>query len=194
MVDTPIDSAITSVVVAEPSQGDVLPDSNTILAANPQLIMDPGIAKPVFKFEDGAGLTDAFGNVYEGYAGAGGSSEIVVNPSTSVFGDELNASTEGQFLAFDDVLRKYIPKTFRTFGAALVVRPIDEVLKLILAVPYDLTITATQFSFDAGPGSVAFPSGTILQGNDLSVTVSGTDGTSLKLSIRIDFTINLLDM
>lgn len=112
MVDTPIDSSITSVVVAEPSQGDVLPDSNTILAALPQLIMEPGIAKPVFKFEDSAGLTDAFGNVYDGYGNAGGSSFINLNTPAASVGNEADTANNGEFLVYDDVLTQYLPKTY----------------------------------------------------------------------------------
>ena len=42
--------------------------------------------------------------------------------------------------------------------------------------------------------AIVFPVGPILSGDDLDVTVSGTTGASADLSIRIDFTINLLDM
>lgn len=194
MTGAPIDASLRGTETPEQVQGAEVPDSKTNLAASPQLIMSPGVSRPVFKFADGAGLTDAFGNIYDGYGGGGGSSFIHKDTPAASVGDQADGAADGEFMVFDDVLSQYVPRTFRAFGSVLIETPTNKVYKLIRGAPYDLTITATEFFFGTGPGTVVFPAGPILSGADLDVTVSGTTGASADLSLRIDYTINLLDM
>lgn len=194
MTGAPIDASLRGTETPEQVQGAEVADSKTNLAASPQLIMTPGVSRPVFKFADGAGLTDAFGNIYDGYGGGGGSSFVFKNTPAAAVGDQADGAANGEFMVFDDVLSQYVPRTFRAFGAVLIEDPANKVYKLIRGAPYELTITATEFFFGTGPGTVVFPAGPILSGADLDVTVSATTGASADLSLRIDYTINLLDM
>ena len=67
-------------------RGHVISDSQKNKAPVASMNMDPGIVRPVFRFDDGDGLTDAFGNFYEGYASNSGSHSISIthNPARSV--------------------------------------------------------------------------------------------------------------
>jgi hypothetical protein len=257
--------------------------------------MEPGPERPVFKFDDGEGLTDAFGNVYEGYGGNTSSTSIVVNSTDSNPLDPedivdnannfdilvFNSSTEkyepesitffnpvltdgtpptlDQIPVFDDVSGLYIPQDISYFPVPLVngspndedvlvydnalsrfvpqaivsffrfiqlamsqtvdendilvadnngnFKSVPQIVEsaiaynikvpenrtyvLALGLPFDITITNTQFSFLVGPGSVSFPSGTITAGTPVDITVSGTDATSSFLRVQIDYTREL---
>ena len=112
MTGAPIDASLRGTETPEQVQGAEVPDSKTNLAASPQLIMSPGVSRPVFKFADGAGLTDAFGNVYDGYGGSGGSSFIHQNTPAASVGEAADGANDGEFLVFDDVFTQYLPKTY----------------------------------------------------------------------------------
>lgn len=108
-----IDASLRNGTIIPGSDGTVIPDSQPLLAANPQLIMEPGVVRTSFKFEDGNGLTDAFGNVYVGYGGAGGSSSSVVHvPSEQVVEDDVPGIQDLDFLQFDIASELYVPRSY----------------------------------------------------------------------------------
>ncbi len=268
---TILDSNIRNMILFE-DQGGLIGDTTDIVEETPQLNVNHGVVNISFKFEDGDGLTDEYGNIYEGYGGAGGSSKI-----TSTNGIELAdladvsnyIPTDGQVLAFnnssglwtpedpagggvaelddlDDVtittpqsgdillrgatewenqplsdfnfiatdgtapeegdLLQYIggnwvpvtndeaglaQKEIEDYIAALIETPTVKTYILTYQLPYDITITATADNFGAGSGTVNFPSGTITEGNNVEVTLSGLSGDAADLSLRIDFTRDL---
>lgn len=194
MTGASIDASLRGTALPEQAQGVEVPDSKTNLAATPQLIMVPGVSRPVFKFEDGAGLTDAFGNIYDGYGGSGGSSFVFRHTSSSSMGDEIDTAGEGQFPVFDGVLSQYKPKTWSDFMAWLIEAPQDKTYPMIQSMPYEITIISTAFNFTTGSGSVTFPSSPITVGSPVDIVVSGTAGSPTDLQLIIEFERNLINL
>lgn len=83
-------------------------DSKRILAATPQLIMEPGVSRPVYRFDDGDGLTDAFGNVYDGYGSGGFSTTYTFGPAESV-DTEVDNANDKDILQYNLSREKYEP-------------------------------------------------------------------------------------
>ena len=194
MTGAPIDASLRGTETPEQVQGAEVPDSKTNLAASPQLIMSPGVSRPVFKFADGAGLTDAFGNVYDGYGGSGGSSFVFKNTPSASMGEETDDAGEGQFPVFDESLSQYVPKTWDDFMAWLIEEPTDKTYPMINSMPYAITITNTAFNFTTGSGSVAFPSNPINIGDPIDIIVSATTGSPTDLQVIIEFERNLINL
>lgn len=108
-----IDASLRNGTIIPGSDGTVIPDSQPLLAASPQLVMEPGVVRPSFKFEDGQGLTDAFGNVYVGYGGAGGSSSVIIHtPSEQVVEDDIPGIDDLDLLQFDAASELYVPRSY----------------------------------------------------------------------------------
>jgi hypothetical protein len=116
-----IDSSIRRTILPPQEQGSIVSDTRNKLEALPKVTMSPGVARPSFKFEDGDGLTDDFGNVYEGYGGAGGSSKI-----TSANGLDLSdlgdvsslIPTDEQVLTYDNAAGLWKPEDVPAVGGA----------------------------------------------------------------------------
>lgn len=140
MTGAPIDASLRGTETPEQVQGAEVPDSKTNLAASPQLIMTPGVSRPVFKFADGAGLTDAFGNIYDGYGGGGGSSFVFKDTPAASVGTEADTANDGEFLVFNDTLTQYVPKTY-------VEASLMELTNTITPADFDLALfdNASQF-------------------------------------------------
>ena len=114
---TNIDASLRRPILPQTSGGTV-PDSQALLEDNPQLIMDPGVARPVYKFDDGGGLTDAFGNVYDGYGGAGGSS-FVNTPAESI-DDQVDVANDLDIIKYNAATEFYESKSREDAGLAVV--------------------------------------------------------------------------
>lgn len=102
------------------SEGGVVPDSLTLLEPAPQLNIDPGVSRPVFKFDDGDGLTDAFGNIYDGYGGAGGSTTLAQTTPPVSIDDEVDVSVDLDIIQYNASREKYEPKSRTAAGLAVV--------------------------------------------------------------------------
>lgn len=108
---TNIDSSLRRPILPN-TIGGTVPDSKPLLADNPELIMNPGVPRPVYKFGDGDGLTDAFGNVYDGYgAGEGGYTFIWTNNPSNNISEEVDAANEGDLIQFNSSRQLYEPKS-----------------------------------------------------------------------------------
>lgn len=189
-----IDSSIRGTILPDQAQGAEVPDSKPILAATAQLIMSPGVSRPSFKFEDGAGLTDAFGNVYTGYGGGGGSSFIFKETPSSSMGDEVDDAGEGQFPVFNENLSQYVPKTWEDFMAWSIQEPEAITYPMIASMPYAITITNTVATFTTGSGSVTFPSNPVDVGDPIDIVVNSVNGSPEFLEVIIEFERNLIDL
>jgi len=165
-----IDGTLRRPILPTQDRGTEIADSRSKLAPNPQLFMVPGAVRPSYKFEDGNGLTDAFGNVYEGYGGAGGSSFNLKNDTDfakSVVKDSINVFIE---------------------------TPQDKTYKLINNSPRTIDILDLESEFASGSGTVSVspapPSGVVGIGGDLTLTISGSVSPE-DLTVRIDTQIDL---
>lgn len=106
-----LDASLRRAIDQRESQGASVPDSTPSKDDNPQLVMSAGVVRPVYKFEDGDGLTDAFGNVYEGYGGSGGSSFSYRHiPAESVDQEIDVESQDGDIPVFNGQREKYEAK------------------------------------------------------------------------------------
>lgn len=117
-IGSPIDASIRRAALVREARGNIVPDSSPKLAATPQLIMEPGVERFALKFADDLGLTDAYGNTYDGYAAAGGASSITVtqDPPQSIQKNKVDAATDKQILVFDDVDDLYLPRDIDFFA------------------------------------------------------------------------------
>lgn len=108
---TNIDASLRRPILPD-NRGSQVPDSKPLLANTPQLIMSPGVSRPVYKFDDGDGLTDAFGNVYDGY-GTGGISTSTVSSSPDTVDDEIDTTSDDlDILQYNASREKYESKSF----------------------------------------------------------------------------------
>ncbi|HHA19201.1 MAG TPA: hypothetical protein ENK70_05795, partial [Methylophaga sp.] len=106
-----IQASLRRSILPTKDRGDVVPDSKKKKAAVPQLLMVPGIVRPVWKFEDGDGLTDAFGNKYDGYNDAGGDSLSVTHTPAESVDEEVDAADENEdIMVYNFARKKYEPK------------------------------------------------------------------------------------
>jgi hypothetical protein len=111
-----IEASLRRPQIAAKDPGGVVADSKPTKAQNPQLVMEPGVVRPAFKFDDGGGLTDSFGNVYEGYDRAGGSSVIVnQDPPKSVSGSILDNANDKDLIVYDGADELYKPRPISFF-------------------------------------------------------------------------------
>lgn len=108
-VGAPIDASIRRAALVSEARGNIVPDSSSKLAEVPELVMEPGVERLVLKFADGLGLTDDYGNVYDGYGAAGGSSLTVSSTPPSSIDDDIDDADDGDILVFDDSTEKYVP-------------------------------------------------------------------------------------
>ena len=159
-IGAPIDSSIRRLVIDPPSINPPLSDSSTDLDSSPQLIMTPGSEQFAFQFPDKLG--DGREEKYEGYNDAGGGSSDPASGSLTIL----------------------------DFITALIIKPVDRVYIVGYDVPFPVEILSTSFVFGTGPGSAAFSSGTVDTGNNIEITISGTDGTSADFSATIDTRVN----
>lgn len=108
-----LDSSIRSTILSGQDQGAVVSDTHKKVEETPQVKMTAGVVSPSYKFEDGDGLTDDYGNIYEGYGGAGGSSSIT-SPNglyTTDLGDVSKfIPTDGQVLMFNNASGFWTPE------------------------------------------------------------------------------------
>lgn len=117
MTGAPIDNSIRGTILPTPDRGNVLPDSKRKLAPVAQLVMEPGVERISFKFQDGNGLIDSFGNVYEGYGGAGGASISVSHtPPTSLDETNIGNADDDQILVYDEDQQQYLPQDISYFN------------------------------------------------------------------------------
>lgn len=112
---TNIDSSLRRPILPQHIGGQVQ-DSKPLLAENPQLVMTPGVSRPVYRFDDGNGLTDAFGNVYDGYGG--NSRRFQISPAESI-DDEIDESEDKDIIQYNIDRLKYEPKSLDEAGIAL---------------------------------------------------------------------------
>ena len=107
-----IDASLRRAQVTAKDRGDVVPDSKPKKADNPQLVMEAGVVRPVFKFGDGGGLTDAYGNVYDGYGNSGGSSITWTHtPSDTLDDTNLSNADDEDILVYDADDELYYPQS-----------------------------------------------------------------------------------
>lgn len=130
MTGAPIDSSLRRPILPTKDKGTEVPDSQAKLAASPQLLMEAGAVRPTYRFDDGDGLTDAFGNKYDGYGGAGGDSFIINHiPSKSV-DEEVDTAIDLDFLQYNAAREKYETRSYVE----------SQLAKVAGAVPNDLEI------------------------------------------------------
>lgn len=194
-----IDASLRNGTIIPGSDGTVIPDSQPLLAASPQLIMEPGVVRLSFKFEDGQGLTDAFGNVYVGYGGAGGSSSIVVNAvSEQVVEDDIPGVEDLDLLQFDIASELYVPRTFdeanvsrntvRDYISVHINFPENKSYKIINNALYTQNILSATFEFEVGSGTVSLSENSVVNiGNDQSIILSGVSAGARGLIVMIFF-------
>ena len=111
---TNIDASLRRPILPE-NRGSQVPDSKKLLADTPQLVMSPGVSRPVYRFDDGDGLTDAFGNVYDGYGTGGQSRTFSISPAESV-DDELDQANDLDVIQYNAGREKYEPKSLNDAG------------------------------------------------------------------------------
>jgi len=111
---TNIDASLRRPILPQ-NIGSQVPDSKPLLADNPQLVMSPGVSRPVFKFLDGGGLTDAFGNVYEGY----GNSRTFTMSQAETIDDEVDTANDKDIIQYNATIEKYEPKSLAEAQLAL---------------------------------------------------------------------------
>jgi len=212
-------------------RGSTIPDSKPTKAANPQLLMTGGVVRPSFRFDDGDGLTDAFGNVYEGYGGAGGSSNTFRHNPPRTLDDEVDPSDDEDLLQFNGSREKWEPRTYTEaklaklggtaptndqiikfvaansqfepadltaplpapfdesdFISGIIEVPQNRTYTFVQSLPYDIVITGNLISIETGSATVNFPSGTILAGNPVDITVSSVSIDAEFLDIQLNFT------
>lgn len=112
MTSSPIDASLRGPILPTRDRGTEVPDSRQKLAATPQLIMQAGAVRPAFRFDDGDGLTDAFGNKYEGYGQAGGDSFVHKHIPSDTLDEEVDGAADEDFLQFNDSREKWETKSY----------------------------------------------------------------------------------
>lgn len=184
-----IDSSLRDATILPGSDGTVIPDEQPLLASNPQLVMEPGVVRPSWKFEDGQGLTDEFGNVYVGYGNAGGASSINVNDSgEQVIDDNISGVEEGDFLQWNNSQQLYVPRNreeanlsqniVSDYIAIHIDYPENKDYKIINGTPFEQRISSMTWEFETGGGSVSLSQGgTLSPAGDQFIQVSGLTGS-----------------
>lgn len=102
-------------------------------------------------------------------------------------------ASEADILVYDQSSNFWIPKPqiITDYFAVVIEAPTNRTYTLTMALPYEITITTTDFDFESGPGSVSFPSGTIAPNTPIQIVVSGATSASEFLTVQINFTRNL---
>jgi len=105
---TNIDASLRRAILPE-TQATFVSDSTAELDPAPQIIIDAGVSRPVWKFDDGLGLTDAYGNVFEGYSSGGFTFRSSKVPASSI-DETADAANDLDVLQFNATTEKYDPK------------------------------------------------------------------------------------
>ncbi len=201
MTGSPIDAAIRSTETPSASVGNLVPDSKSILAEIPQLIMNPTTERLNLKFEDGLGLTDDYGNVYDGYNGTSSSVIWTNNPNESLQVGTGNSAgvpdpeaTTGNTVVYDEETGQYRSVANIDYVLFIIEKPLNRTYPFALELPYSVTIISSLcgYSIEEGSALVSFPTGTIPAGSGASINVSGTDGESEFLKVQVGFSKNIL--
>ena len=185
MTGSPIDASLRGTETPEQVQGAEVPDSKTNLAASPQLVMAPGVSRPAFKFEDGLGLTDAFGNIYDGYGGAGGSSITVRHIPPESLDETVDIADDLDLLQFDGTTEKWNPRTYietQLMKLTNTITPADNDLAIFNSVsqfwePVDRTELAAKIEIP-----LLQPSETVDEGDMLVANASGEFKSTAQVS------------
>lgn len=112
MTGSPIDASLRRPILPTKDRGTEIPDSQSKLAASPQLIMEAGAVRPVYRFEDGDGLTDAFGNKYDGYGTGTGDSLTWTHTPSEDLDAEIDDADDLDFLQYDGSREKWVSRTY----------------------------------------------------------------------------------
>ena len=201
MTGSPIDAAIRSTETPSASIGNLVPDSKAILAEIPQLIMNPTTERLNLKFQDGLGLTDDYGNVYDGYNGTSSSVIWTNNPTESLQVGTGNSSgvpdpdaATGNTVVYDEETGQYRSVVNIDYVMFIIEKPTNRDYPFALELPFGVTIIPELCSYEieSGSGAVTFPSGDIESGELAFITVTGTTSTSEFLKAQVGFSKNIL--
>lgn len=112
MTGSPIDASLRRPILPTKDRGTEVPDSRQKLAPTPQLVMQAGAVRPSYRFDDGDGLTDAFGNKYDGYGNAGGDSFIITHNPPEDLDAEVDAADDEDLLQYNGTREKWEKRTY----------------------------------------------------------------------------------
>lgn len=200
MAGSLIDASIRRAALVAESRGFIVPDSTPVLDDTPQIIIEPEDNDEIFlEFNDGLGYsTDK--NSYRGY----GFKFTWVHEGKYMGGDKPVSITDdldpdtitnpldgGEIPVFNEQTGKYESRPVKGATCWTIQRPTDRTYTFFLNLPFDVEITNTFESIEAGPATVDFPSGVIAAGDPLEFDVSGTDGTSSFLTVQVTYNCKL---
>lgn len=112
MTGSPIDASLRRPILPTKDRGTEVPDSRQKLAPSPQLIMEAGAVRPNFRFDDGDGLTDAFGNKYDGYGNAGGDSFVITHQPPEDLDDEIDDADDEDLIQYNGAREKWEKRNY----------------------------------------------------------------------------------
>lgn len=189
MTGGPIEGSLRRTILAEPDKGSVIPDSRRKLEDVPLVLMNPGTERFVMRFEDGLGLIDSYGNIYEGYGRTGSSVVWVNNPaSMTSISPVLDNAEEGEVPVYDPDTGLYAPVQLTTGSTTLTIeKPQDRNYYIALSLPFDVEVEGGSFTLEAGTGDVIFPSGFYPADDPLFVTVTDTDDDSSFMIVQVNW-------